>query len=169
MGVCYRNEGDLFENISHYSRQSFTSVERKQFWLNFPLGIVRKYNCYFQGIDFFFFFLTTQDSCEGKQTSFCCRKGDPFQGPRMDSCLTFGNKLSKQIQKQKTFWEGALVDSSSMRELRRTALPCGSQCHLLWEWSCLYIYMYIYTHVYIHIYIHYLNTFQNNCIQNIFK
>ena len=26
----------------------------------------------------------------------CCRKGDPFQGPKMSSCLTHGDKLSKE-------------------------------------------------------------------------
>ena len=25
---------------------------------------------------------------------FCCRKGDPFQGPKLGSCLTLGNELS---------------------------------------------------------------------------
>ena len=28
---------------------------------------------------------------------FCCRKGDPFQDPRMGSCLTFRNELSEKI------------------------------------------------------------------------
>ena len=27
---------------------------------------------------------------------FCCRKGDPFQGPRVGSCLTLRNELSKE-------------------------------------------------------------------------
>ena len=26
----------------------------------------------------------------------CCRKGDAFQGPKLDSCLTLGNELSKE-------------------------------------------------------------------------
>ena len=26
----------------------------------------------------------------------CCRKGDPFQGPKLGSCLTLGNELSKE-------------------------------------------------------------------------
>ena len=25
----------------------------------------------------------------------CCRKGDPFQGPKLGSCLTLGNELSE--------------------------------------------------------------------------
>ena len=28
--------------------------------------------------------------------SICCRKGDPFQGPKLGSCLTLGNELSKE-------------------------------------------------------------------------
>ena len=27
---------------------------------------------------------------------FCCRKGDPFQGPKLGSCLTLGNELSEE-------------------------------------------------------------------------
>ena len=26
----------------------------------------------------------------------CCRKGDPFQGPKLGSCLTLGNELSEE-------------------------------------------------------------------------
>ena len=26
----------------------------------------------------------------------CCRKGDLFQGPKLGSCLTLGNKLSEE-------------------------------------------------------------------------
>ena len=29
--------------------------------------------------------------------SFCCRKRDPFQGPKLGSCLTLGNELSEEI------------------------------------------------------------------------
>lgn len=28
--------------------------------------------------------------------SDCCRKGDHFQGPRVDSCLTLGKELSEE-------------------------------------------------------------------------
>ena len=37
----------------------------------------------------------------------CCRKGDPSQGPRVGSCLTLGNELSKEthmLTKQETFF-----------------------------------------------------------------
>ena len=38
----------------------------------------------------------TKDKCTGEDTTedmekysyYCCRKGDPFQGPKMGSCLT---------------------------------------------------------------------------------
>ena len=28
----------------------------------------------------------------------CCRKGDPFQGPKLGSCLTLGNELSEETR-----------------------------------------------------------------------
>ena len=43
------------------------------------------------------------------QLQHCCRKGDPFQGPRVASCLTLGNELSEETHmliKQETFWKG---------------------------------------------------------------
>ena len=30
------------------------------------------------------------------ETHICCRKGDPFQDPRVSSCLTLGSELSKE-------------------------------------------------------------------------
>ena len=30
------------------------------------------------------------------RVAICCRKGDPFQGPEMDSCLTLRNQLSEE-------------------------------------------------------------------------
>ena len=35
-----------------------------------------------------------EQGCPALQT--CCRKGDPFQGPKLDSCLTLGNELSEE-------------------------------------------------------------------------
>ena len=32
---------------------------------------------------------------------FCCRKGDPFQGPKLGSCLTLGNELSEETHADK--------------------------------------------------------------------
>ena len=67
---------------------------------------------------------------------FCCRKADPFQGLKLGSCLTLGNELSEEtrvLTKQKTLLEkGTWVESSRVREPRRTALPHGSQSRVLW-------------------------------------
>ena len=66
----------------------------------------------------------------------CCRKGDSFQGPRVGSCLTLRNELSKEthvLTKQETLLgRGTWVESSRVREPRRTALPHGSQPQVLW-------------------------------------
>ena len=71
-----------------------------------------------------------------RHQSFCCRKGDPFQGPKLGSCLTLGNELSKEthvLTKQEILLgKGTRVESSRVREFRRTALPCGSQSRVLW-------------------------------------
>ena len=59
------------------------------------------------------------------------KKGDPFQGLRVDSCLTPGNELSKETHvliKQKTLLgRGAKAGEQQGREARRAALPRGSQ------------------------------------------
>ena len=66
----------------------------------------------------------------------CCRKGDPFQGPRMGSCLTLGNELSEEthvVTKQKTLLaRRTQAESSRVREPRRSALPRGSKSQVLW-------------------------------------
>ena len=59
-----------------------------------------------------------------------CRKVDPFQGPKPGSCLTLGNELSKEthvlIKQEILLGKGTWVESSRVREPRRTALPRGS-------------------------------------------
>ena len=37
----------------------------------------------------------------------CCRKGDPFQGPKLGSCLTLGNELSEEthVPSKRFYWE----------------------------------------------------------------
>ena len=61
----------------------------------------------------------------------CCRKGDPFQGPKLVSCLTLRNELSKEahvLTKQEILLgKGTRVESSRVREPRRTALSHGLQ------------------------------------------
>ena len=60
-----------------------------------------------------------------------CRKGDPFQGPKLGSCLTLGNELSEEthvLTKQEILLgKGAPVESRRVREPRRTALSHGLQ------------------------------------------
>ena len=64
------------------------------------------------------------------------QEGAPFQGPKLGSCLTLGNELSEEthvLTKQETLSvKGARGESRRVREPRRTALPCGSQCWALW-------------------------------------
>ena len=63
---------------------------------------------------------------EGESDCSCCRKGDPFQGPKLGSCLTLGNELSEEtrvLTKQEILLgKGTRVESSRIREPRRTAL-----------------------------------------------
>ena len=71
-----------------------------------------------------------------KRSKNCCRKEDPFQGPKLGSCLTLGSELSEEthvLTKQEIFLgKGAQVESRRVREPRRTALPRGSQSWVLW-------------------------------------
>ena len=65
-----------------------------------------------------------------------CRKGDPFQGLNLGSCLTLGNELSEEthlLTKQETLLgKGTRVERSRVKETRRTALPHGLQSWVLW-------------------------------------
>ena len=58
-------------------------------------------------------------------------KGDPFQGLKLGSCLTLGNEWSEEthvLTKQEILLgKGARVESSKVREPRRTAVLCGLQ------------------------------------------
>ena len=67
--------------------------------------------------------------------SFCCRKRDPFQGPKLGSCLTLGNELSEEIhvltKQEILLGKATQVESSRVREPKRTALLCGSQSWVL--------------------------------------
>ena len=66
----------------------------------------------------------------------CCRKGDPFQGLKVGSCLTLRNELSKEthlLTKQEILLgRGAQAESSRVKETRRSTLPCGLQSQVLW-------------------------------------
>ena len=65
----------------------------------------------------------------------CWRKRDPFQGPKLGSCLTLGSELSEEthvLTKQEILWgKGTQAESSRVREPRRTALPHDSQSRVL--------------------------------------
>ena len=56
-----------------------------------------------------------------------CRKGDPFQGLKLDSCLILGNELSEEThvltEQEISLGKGAWAESRRVREPRRTALP----------------------------------------------
>ena len=66
----------------------------------------------------------------------CCRKGDPFQGLKLGSCLTLGNELSEEthvLAKPETLLgKGIRAESRRVREPRRTALPHGLSLMVLW-------------------------------------
>ena len=65
----------------------------------------------------------------------CCRKGDPFQGLKLGSCLTLGNELFEEthvlIKQEILLGKGTRVESHRVREPRRMALP-GTQSWVLW-------------------------------------
>ena len=74
--------------------------------------------------------------CQSQQrVAICCRKADPFKGPKLDSCLTLGNELSKEthvlMKQENLLGTGIWVESSRVKEPRRTSLPIGSQCTVL--------------------------------------
>jgi len=60
------------------------------------------------------------------RVAICCRKEDPFQGPKLGSCLTLGNELSDEthlLPKQEILLgKSTWVESSRVKEHRRTAL-----------------------------------------------
>ena len=70
------------------------------------------------------------------ESPFVAGKGDRFQGPKLGSCLTLGNELSKEtyvLTKQEILLgKGTWVESSRAGEPRRTARPHGSQSQVLW-------------------------------------
>ena len=59
-------------------------------------------------------------------------------GPKLDSCLTLKNELSQEahvLAKQEILLgEGTWVESSRVREPKRTALSHGLQSQVLWWW-----------------------------------
>ena len=70
------------------------------------------------------------------RVTICCGKRDPFQGPKLGSCLTLGNELSEEMyvltKQEILLGKGTRVEDSRVRKARRTALPHGSQSPVLW-------------------------------------
>ena len=68
-----------------------------------------------------------------------CKEGNPFRGLKLDSCLTLRNELSKEthvLTKQEILLgKGVQVESTRVREPRRTAPPCGLQSRVSWPWD----------------------------------
>ena len=67
-----------------------------------------------------------------------CRKGDPFQGLKVGSCLTLRNELSKEthvLTKQEILLGRGTQWRAEGKEPRRTGLPHGSQSRVLWWWD----------------------------------
>ena len=63
--------------------------------------------------------------CEPMFAKRLLQEGDSFQGPRVCSCLTLGNELSKETKQGSLLGRGAWMENSRVREPRRTALPSG--------------------------------------------
>ena len=65
-----------------------------------------------------------------------CRKEDPFQGPKLGSCLTLRNELSEEThvltKPEILLGKGTRVESSRVRGPRRITLPRGSKSQVLW-------------------------------------
>ena len=82
--------------------------------------------------------LVLATNCWEDRCLYCCRKGDPFQGPKLGSCLTLRNELSEEthvLTKQEVLLgKGPWVESSRVREPRRTALSHGLHSWVLWWW-----------------------------------
>jgi len=94
------------------------------------------YNRLIQNLCFRFGFGLDLCVCVCVCVCVCCRKGDPFQGLKLGSCLTLGNELSEEthvLTKQEILLgKGAQAESSSVRAPRRPALSRGLQSQVLW-------------------------------------
>ena len=71
-----------------------------------------------------------------QETPILSQEGGPLPGPKLGSCLTLGNELSKEthvLTKQEILLgKGTRVERSRAREPRRPALLRGSQSQILW-------------------------------------
>ena len=62
---------------------------------------------------------------------FCCRKGDPFQGPRLSSCLTLRNGLSSADKARDFIGKGHPSGEQEGKWAQENCLPCGLQSPVL--------------------------------------
>ena len=76
------------------------------------------------------------DPWSGSYNPHCCRKGEPFQGPKLGSYLILRNELSEEtpvLTKQEILLgKNSQVESSRVGETWRTGLPCSSPSQVLW-------------------------------------
>ena len=74
--------------------------------------------------------------CDITCSVYLLQEGDPFQGPKLGSCLTLRNELSEEThvltEQEILLGKGTRVESSRVREPRRTALSHGLQSPVLW-------------------------------------
>ena len=62
----------------------------------------------------------------------CCRKVDPFQGPKLGSCLTLGNELSEETRADKgnlvgVSDRGQKIISRTRRTVPKSEVPSEGQ------------------------------------------
>ena len=64
--------------------------------------------------------------------------GDPFQGLRVDSCLTWGDELSKETHSWKSnglHWAGAQGRRAAGKRTQKTRSATGSKAWAFWWWD----------------------------------
>ena len=73
------------------------------------------------------------------RVAICCRKANPFQSPKLGSCLILRNELSKGtyvLTKQEILLgKGTGVESSRVKEPRRIALPLARSFQVFFSQS----------------------------------
>ena len=70
----------------------------------------------------------------------CCRKGDPFQGPRVDPCLTLRYKCSEETHVLTRQGTGAVEGWREHENQAKSVTECrgvGTQRHLRWLSNCV--------------------------------
>ena len=73
----------------------------------------------------------------------CCRKGDPFQGLKLGSCLTLRNELSEEAhvltRQEILLGKGARAESSRVREPKRAALHVAHSLRVYGEGTSFWV------------------------------